>query len=132
MPKHTFGDAELREVITTWPEFALLNVSSTGIRETDQEWGLGHVGIFKEEPLASFGYVYDLTETARFDKVRFDFPDLAQHGWAAIFTLRAQPDDPDAQRRTARFAAWVTDDHEADLDEWIAFMNAHIDSLFTT
>ena len=31
MRKHTFGDAELREVITTWPEFALLDISSTGI-----------------------------------------------------------------------------------------------------
>ena len=84
--------------------------------------------MFKNEPLVSFGYVYDLTATARFHKVRFDFPDLGRRGWAAIFAFDNHPDE----KSTARFAAWVTDDHEGDLDAWIAFLNAHIKGLFQT
>ena len=105
--------ADLRAALRSWPDFVRLR----GLEETPDCVRLGALEIGRTGHTYRFGYSYDISETSRFIKRAFDFPDLPRSGFAVIFRQFdrfTEEDDP------PEFAiGWVGPDEEAALDGWL-------------
>lgn len=89
-------------------------------------WKLGRVGLVKGYPEYEVcDLPTDLMPGASFRKVPFDYPEEKLRGFAVALAYAQEGD-----RTYEEIAGWVPSEQEAELDQWITFLNAEIRAAF--
>lgn len=106
------------------PHFSVLELED-GLEELDFEWRLGMFSVYKDKPIVRMRYAFDLSDTACLRKVRSasSEPPLA----AVILHLFDHASDPALSPEY--LVGWVPLEREAELDQWLAFLNQHLQQL---
>ena len=115
-PMTPYPDADIRAALYLRP------ASLAELSETEHEWWLGSLSLDKRHPTFRLDYSQPLHPESRFYKQLFDLD--GRRGIAAIF--RAVEPPPSPKYRADIFVGWVPPEREAELNEWLAFLNGEI------
>jgi hypothetical protein len=98
-------------------DLRILDTPLVGLKDTAGEWKLGTRSFSKTEPYYRIGWGFGYGKGAHLYKQWFDFED-GKRGWAIVFVSDGA--------NGSIFVGWVPPEREAEADQWITFLNAHI------
>ena len=122
----------LAKIILETPSFRFLELES--FLETEKFSGseptalkLGYIELYDDAPMFytnEYSFAGMLSDTASFHIVKFDVPEVALRGYAAIFRNFKNAIETDET-----VACWVKPESKAELERRVRFMNRHIAKL---